>query len=76
MQPYTLSFRGSDSGRRLARTLTLIISHSFCSMRDLLVSFISPFLALRHWSGECRQLARILPTPNQRLWCGAAAKAQ
>jgi hypothetical protein len=24
-----------------------------------------------------RQLARILPTPNQRLWCGAAAaKAQ
>jgi hypothetical protein len=29
-------------------------------MRDLLVSSVSPFLA-SHWSGECRQLARILP---------------
>ena len=77
MQPHTLSCRGSVLGRLLAQTLALNISHSFCSMRDLLVSSISPSLACGIGQGSVVNSLAFFPTLTLRVERGAAAaKAQ
>jgi hypothetical protein len=57
----TLSHHVAGSLSRYCANTLKIKTRLFSGMRNLLVSSISPDQCRRHWSGERRQLARILP---------------